>query len=50
MTLEQARLEILPAPLQEYFDERAGVYEYDGEIAKSAAELLAFEDLKIKAK
>jgi hypothetical protein len=47
MTIEQARLGILPKDIQEYFDERAGVYEFEGEIPRNRAELLAFEDIKI---
>lgn len=50
MTLEQARAGILPKDMQELFDERAGIYEYEGEMPRNRAELLAFEDVKIISK
>ena len=46
MTLEQARAGILQKDMQEMFDERAGIYEYEGEMPRDRAELLAFNDIK----
>lgn len=43
MTLDQARLGILPEEMQERFDERAAIIEFEGETERGEAEVLAFK-------